>query len=229
MRRADRLFRIVELLKARRSVVKAEDIARELEVSTRTIYRDIADLGISGVPVIGEAGVGYMLDRDYILRPLMFDMEELDALLLGAEMVKSLPDVTLSKAAQAAVDKISAVVPDKVMAERVETVLFSFASKAGQNFTVDFSQLRQAIRRKNIMTFSYSKDKGEASSRRVRPLALVHFSPHWLLLGWCEMRNDFRNFRLDRMSELVTLDEVFKAERGKSLSDFLKREEKARA
>lgn len=229
MRRADRLFRIVEILKARRSVVKAEEIAREVEVSTRTIYRDIADLGLSGVPVIGEAGVGYMLDRTYVLRPLMFDMEELDALLLGAEMVKSMPDAKLSKAAQAAVDKISAVVPERVLAERAETVLFSFPSKAAQNFTVDFGALRLAVRGKRFASFTYSKENGESSLRRVRPLALAHFSPHWLLLGWCEKQDDFRNFRLDRMSGLIIAEEQFRDERGKRLSDFLKKEEKARA
>lgn len=142
MRRADRLFRIVEYLKARRHVVKADDLARELEVSTRTIYRDIADLHLSGVPIIGEAGIGYMLDKDYVLRPLMFDIHELDSLILGAQMVKSWRDAQLSKAAQSALDKITSILPSQMRGELEKTFLFSFPSQASQAISIDFSALK---------------------------------------------------------------------------------------
>ncbi len=220
MRRADRLFRIVEYLKARRSVVRADDIACELEVSTRTIYRDIADLCASGVPIIGEAGVGYVLDKDYVVRPLMFDVEELEALMLGAQMVRSWSDDAFGKSAKSAMDKLGAALPDALRKELVETSLFSYSSSARKPMSIDFSSLRRAIRSKNYVYFEYVREDGVASSRQARPLALVFFAPVWLLTAWCEKRQDFRNFRLDRMENLEVLPEKFRDEKGKRLSDY---------
>lgn len=220
MRRADRLFRIVEHLKARRQVVRAEDLAHVLEVSTRTIYRDIADLCSSGVPIIGEAGIGYILDKDHIVRPLMFDVEELDALMLGVQMVKSWGDSELSKSAQSAVDKINTVIPEKLRKDFDETILFSFTSQSYKPIVIDFSTLRRAIRTKHMIHFSYTKEDGTPSKRTLRPLALAFFAPSWLLMGWCEARNDFRNFRLDRMIDLNVSPERFTDEKGKRLQDY---------
>ncbi|GJL77198.1 MAG: DNA-binding transcriptional regulator [Nitrospinaceae bacterium] len=221
MRRADRLFRIVEYLKARRQVVTASSLAEELGVSVRTIYRDIADLGTSGVPIIGEAGVGYMLDKDYVVRPLMFDVEELDALMLGAQMVQSWGDKELANAANQALDKIGSVLPERLQKEISETFLFSLTSKSEVKIHIDFTGLRRAIRGKNIVEFSYTREDGEHSTRRVRPLCLVFFSPVWLLSAWCEMRKDFRNFRLDRIQNLQIKEERFRDEVGKRLSDYM--------
>lgn len=220
MRRADRLFRIVEYLKARRQVVTAGAIADELEVSTRTIYRDIADLNASGVPIIGEAGVGYMLSRDHMVQPLMFGLEELDALMLGAKMVKSWGDKELAQSASQAIDKLTSVLPENLQAELSNTFLFSFPSKEEIKINIDFTALRRAIRSKNKLYFSYKNEKQEASTRCVRPLCLVFFSPVWLLLAWCEKRHDFRNFRLDRIEELTVTEERFKEEKGKLLYDY---------
>jgi len=228
MRRADRLFRIVEYLKARRQVVKALDLAEEMEVSIRTIYRDMADLNLSGVPIVGEAGVGYMLDKDHIVRPLMFDIEELNALMLGAQMVKSWPDKSLSRAAQGAMDKISSVLPDTLRSEIAETFMFSFQSQAGEAIKIDFGSLRLAIRNQNIVHFQYENASGEQSVREINPLALAHFSPVWLLLGWCNLRDDFRHFRLDRMSALQIRNEKFKPRQGQTLQDFLQKEARLR-
>ncbi|MDA0690666.1 MAG: YafY family protein [Nitrospinae bacterium] len=221
MRRADRLFRIVEYLKARRQVVTAGSLAEELGVSVRTIYRDIADLGASGVPIIGEAGVGYMLHKNYVVRPLMFDTEELDALMLGAQMVQSWGDKELAKAANQALDKITSVLPESLRKEIAETFLFSMASKNEVKIHIDFTALRRAIRGKNIVEFSYKREDGEASTRRVRPLCLAFFSPVWLISGWCEMRDDFRNFRLDRIQDMKITEERFRDEKGKSLYDYM--------
>lgn len=220
MRRADRLFRIVEYLKARRQAVRGEDLARELEVSVRTVYRDIADLSASGVPVIGEAGVGYMLDRDYIVRPLMFDMDELESLILGAQMVESWGDADLAKATRRALDKIAAALPDSLRRDFVETSLFSYTSAAKLPVPIDFSALRRSIRSKNFVIFNYAREDGQTSRRRIRPLALVFFGPVWLLLGWCEMREDFRNFRLDRIQSLEILSDRFRDEKGKRIQDY---------
>lgn len=226
MRRADRLFRIVEYLKAQRQVVTAEMLAEELEVSVRTIYRDIADLGTSGVPIIGEAGVGYLLNKDYLVRPLMFDIEELDALVLGAQMVESWGDKGIAKAARQAVDKITAVLPETSRREFREAVLFSAPSKGKKPLQIDFTSLRRAIRTKHFVEFMYTTEDGTESQRRVRPLCLAFFAPVWLLASWCETRNDFRNFRLDRMQAMHINDEQFKDEKGKRLRDFQKQIEK---
>lgn len=225
MRRADRLFRIVEYLKARRQAVTAERLSIELEVSVRTIYRDIADLCNSGVPIVGEAGVGYVLDRDYTLRPLMFDVEELDALALGAQMVGSWGDREIAKSARRAIDKITAILPERLRAEILQTALFSPPSQAKVPIKIDFSGLRRAIRTRNKVKFEYETLNGKHSERTVRPLCLVFFGPVWLFAGWCEKRQDFRNFRLDRMANLRILREQFTAEIGKRLGDFLKQQE----
>ncbi len=220
MRRADRLFRIVEYLKARRQVVRADDLAHELEVSTRTIYRDIADLSASGVPIIGEAGVGYILDKDYVVRPLMFDIEELEALALGAQMVKSWSDKDFANSAKSALDKISAALPDNLRQGLTETALFSYTSASRTPITFDFSSLRRAIRTKHYISFEYTREDNTHSKRQIRPLALVFFAPVWLLTGWCDLRSDFRNFRLDRMDNLEISDQIFRDEKGKRLTDY---------
>ena len=220
MRRADRLFRIVEYLKARRSVVTAKKIAEELEVSPRTIYRDIADLNASGVPIIGEAGVGYMLSQDYQLRPLMFGLEELDALMLGAQMVKSWGDDSIAQAASQAIDKLTSVLPDATRQEMEETFLFSIPSREKTEISIDFASLRRAIRSKNKLNFIYENENQSQTERTVRPLCLMFISPVWLLLAWCEKRNDFRNFRIDRVKKLEISDEIFIDEKGKRIQDY---------
>lgn len=220
MRRADRLFRIVEYLKARRRAVTAADLAAELEVSIRTVYRDMADLTLSGVPILGEAGVGYMLDKDYIVRPLMFDVEELDALMLGAQMVKSWSDPDLAAAASRAVDKIGTVLPPNLHDDMLSAALYAGPSQSRKPITVDFAALRRAIRSRNIVTFDYLRLDEVPSSRRARPLALAFFGPVWLFVSWCEMRQDFRNFRIDRMSNLNVTGDKFTPERGKRLQDY---------
>tara|TARA_R110002111_G_scaffold258865_2_gene328295 strand:+ start:485 stop:1168 length:684 start_codon:yes stop_codon:yes gene_type:complete len=220
MRRADRLFRIVEFLKARRFAVKAVDLASELEVSTRTIYRDMADLQISGVPITGEAGVGYMLSSDHVVKPLMFNAEEVDALMLGVQMVKSWGDKALAKSAGQAIDKITSTLPESLRQEIENTFLFSKTSEAELPLQIDFTTLRRAIRSKNKLQMTYTELKGESSERCIRPLCLIFFSPVWLLLGWCEKRHDFRSFRLDRISQIQVLDLKYIDEAGKRLSDY---------
>lgn len=222
MRRADRLFRIVEYLKARRDVVKAEDLAQLLEVSQRTIYRDIADLSMSGVPIIGEAGVGYILDRDHIIRPLMFSVGELEALMLGAQMVESWSDKDLGQSAHSALDKIKSVVPHSLLDLMNETALFALPSVHQHTLNVDFQSLRKAIRYRHYINFDYLSLDNELTQREIRPLALAFFAPVWIVLGWCETRHDFRNFRLDRMNDMRVSNARFKQEKGKTLKDYQK-------
>tara|TARA_R110002072_G_scaffold5353_9_gene34833 strand:- start:500 stop:1189 length:690 start_codon:yes stop_codon:yes gene_type:complete len=220
MRRADRLFRIVEFLKARRTVVTAQHLAQVLEVSPRTIYRDIADLNASGIPIIGEAGIGYILSQDHKVQPLMFGVEEIDALMLGAQMVKSWGDKGLAQAASQAIDKLKSVLPESTQKELEQTFLFSMPSKAEVKINIDFTALRRAIRSKHKLDFIYEDENGKITNRTIRPLCLIFFSPVWLLLGWCEKRDDFRNFRIDRIKNLIITENTFKDEKGKRMQDY---------
>ena len=222
MRRADRLFRIVEFLKARKQAVTATTLAAELEVSIRTIYRDIADLSLSGVPIIGEAGVGYILDKNYVLRPLTFDVSELDALMLGAQMVESWGDNELARSAKKAMDKISATLPESLREEMLSTAIYALPSQAKTTITIDFTALRKAIRSNNFVEFDYTSDENNKSHRHVRPLCLAFFGPVWVLSSWCELRQDFRNFRLDRMGNMAILETTYEDEVGKRLEDYQK-------
>ncbi|MBU6453393.1 MAG: YafY family transcriptional regulator [Cyanobacteria bacterium REEB67] len=220
MRRADRLFRIVEYLKTRKRAVRASELAEKLDVSLRTIYRDVADLQSSGIPIIGEAGVGYILDKKHILRPMTFTLEELEALILGARMVRSWCDEALGESSASAIDKIGSVLPPSMAQEIADSFLFSFSTREKKPIGNLLTACRKTIRNKHKIRFSYMREDSTSSSRTVRPLCLVLFAPSWLLLAWCEKRNDFRNFRLDRMTNFEVMDEQFKDEKGKRLHDY---------
>lgn len=228
MRRADRLFRIVEYLKTRKRVVRASELADTLEVSLRTIYRDVSDLQTSGIPIVGEAGVGYLLDKEHILRPMTFTIEELEALMLGAQMVRSWGDKMLAKASASAIDKIGSVLPPTLEQEIANSFLFSFPTHERKPTNNLLSECRQTIRSKHKICISYTREDGAISTRIVRPLCLVFFAPDWLLMAWCEERKDFRNFRLDRIGTLEVLNEKFKDEKGKCLQDYCEMNEEKR-
>jgi predicted DNA-binding transcriptional regulator YafY len=221
MRRADRLFRIVEHLKARREVVTAEALATEMEIGVRTIYRDVADLRSSGVPIVGEAGVGYLLSRDYLVRPLMFDVEELDALSLGAQMVESWGDAAIARSARRAVDKITAVLPDVLAEDANRLAAYACSSRSKLPIVIDLASLRRAVRSKHLVEIRYTDESGRKSQRRIRPLCLVFIAPVWLVAAWCEARNDFREFRVDRITSMKITDEHFRDEKGKTLKDLI--------
>ncbi len=223
MRRADRLFQLIQFLRGQRGVTTAQAIAEALEVSVRTIYRDVADLIGSGVPIEGEPGVGYLLRSGYDLPPLMFEVEEIEAIVLGAKIVSSWGDPALAAAAERALDKVEAVLPDRLRDELMETALFAPPTRLREPFTVDLAALRRAVRARHKIHFRYSNEQGNASERTVRPLGLAFYGPVWLLFAWCELRIDFRAFRVDRMEDASVLDESFKDERGKGILDYLKR------
>jgi predicted DNA-binding transcriptional regulator YafY len=224
MRRADRLFEIIQLLR-RRKLVRPRDLAEKLEVSERTIYRDVRDLMASRVPIEGEAGVGYALRRGFDLPPLMFDEQEIEALVLGARIIESWSDAKLAEAAGNVIAKVEAVVPEQLRQHMAETALLAPADHFAHPVSVDPSQLRHALRRRLKIHFDYRDGDERASTRTVRPLALSFYGPAWLLAAWCELRSDFRSFRLDRMAGLEVLDERFRPEPGKTVQDFLRRNE----
>lgn len=225
MRRADRLFDIIEFLRRHKRVVTAAELAGALEVSVRTIYRDIADLQASRVPIEGEAGLGYMLRSGYELPPLMFTEDEIEALVFGARMVRAWGDVAFTQAADAAVDKIRAVLPARLN-EIVETSRLSVARSRTHDkasFNAHLTPIRRAIRERHRLTFDYASLSGDLTTRTVRPLGLAFFGPFWMLASWCELRRDFRTFRIERIAALNTKGEVFRDEPGKTMEDFIAR------
>ena len=220
MRRADRLFRIVQRLR-RRGATTARQLAEALEVSERTVYRDIRDLTVSGVPIQGEAGVGYALDRSYELPPLMFDEEEIEALVLGARIVRAWADKKLARSAEEALQKIEAVLPPRLKSKLAESALLAPDFHFTERFRAGLEDLRRAIREQRKARFHYV-DKAQAGSERtVHPLGLAYWGQTWTLTAWCEMRSGFRNFRLDRIESLQITDVRFESVPGQTLTDFL--------
>jgi predicted DNA-binding transcriptional regulator YafY len=221
VRRADRLFRIVQYLRGRRLTTAAQ-LATWLKVSERTIYRDVRDLTLNGTPIEGEAGVGYRLRGGFELPPLMFEMEEIEALTLGARMVEAWSSPELAAAAVAAAAKIAAVLPpDKQMwieASRTFVPQFHIPKQLGERFEI----LRGAIRAQCKVHFVYADEKEKVSERHVRPLSLFFWGERWTLAAWCEARNDFRSFRIDRILRMQVTDEKFRDETGKRLADYVR-------
>ena len=220
MRRADRLFQLIQHLHHDR-VITAHALAEALAVSERTIYRDVQDLSLSGVPITGEAGVGYRLMRGYHIPPLMFNEEELAALLLGARMVQVWTDQGLARAAHQAMQKIESVIPEHLKPElaRVELLVPDFS--LSPEVSGHLAALRQAIKQQKKVHFDYIRQDDAHSNRSVHPLGLVYWGKVWTLVAWCELRDSFRHFRLDRIQSMKTLEQHFDAIPGRTMQDFL--------
>jgi predicted DNA-binding transcriptional regulator YafY len=224
VRRADRLFEIIQFMR-RKELVRARDLSDALEVSERTIYRDIQDLITSGVPIEGEAGVGYVLKAGFDLPPLMFNEQEIEALVLGARIVESWADAQLAEAASNVIAKIEAVIPDRLRSYMANTALLAPPHHYMEPIKFDMAELRRALRSQLKVHFRYRDAIADTSERTVRPLCLAYFGPVWLFSAWCELREDFRTFRLDRIDGFAVQSERFRSEPGKTLHDFLKRDQ----
>jgi predicted DNA-binding transcriptional regulator YafY len=224
LRRADRLFQIVQRLRRRR-VTTAAQLAEALEVSERTIYRDIADLAASGVPVQGEAGVGYALPKGFDLPPLMFSEEEIEALVLGVRIVQAWSDSELSRAADEVLAKVESVLPPRLKERIPDATLFAPQFHVRGQLTAGLAPLRAAIRERKKVHFGYEDKASAATARTVQPLGLFYWGATWSLGAWCELRQDFRNFRLDRMRDVRVLDERYTPAPGRTLADFFRKYE----
>jgi len=225
MRRADRLFRIVQMLRSGR-LKTAAALAERLQVSERTIYRDIRDLQLNGQPIEGEAGVGYTLRREFDLPPLMFTPEEITALVLGARLVQAWGGAESVAAANTALARIEAVLPPELAARLDAIALYAPGYKMSNAHRRLLDRLHAACLGKTILRFSYTRladDVTQAETRTVRPLALTFWSGVWTLAAWCETRDDFRTFRIDRIEELDETGIVFKPRRGQRLEDLMKK------
>jgi predicted DNA-binding transcriptional regulator YafY len=215
------LFQIVAMLRRRRFMTAAQ-IAEELEISTRTVYRDVLDLVASGIPISGEAGVGYQLDPSHELPPLMFNEEEIEALVLGMRMVETWGDVDLRRAARGILEKVDAVLPGEERNKLNNTALFSLAFSARVAASKHLGELRQGVNQRRCVELRYQTEQGEETSRRVRPLGLWFWGRSWTLAAWCELRSDFRNFRTDRILELTLTPETFELVSPCTLDDFVR-------
>lgn len=199
MRRADRLFQIVQLLRTRR-LTTAADLAGELEVSTRTVYRDVQDLLESGVPIEGEAGVGYRLQKGFELKPMTFTVDELEALVLGARLVEAWGDPDLGVAVRGAMSKIESVLPEPLQVSMLKTALFGPPRRANRESSEALRSLRRAIGNERWARLGYVDGEGKQTERTVVPLGLYFWGKQWLLAAYCLLREDYRSFRVDRVA-----------------------------
>ncbi len=224
MRRADRLFQIVQHLRGGR-LVTARILSERLEVSERTIYRDIADLQSTGVPIDGEAGVGYLMREGFELPPLMFTRDEIVALVTGARMVRAFGGAAMARAAEEALIKIGTVLPDseRDRISRTEIHTPDWVISDVERETID--TLERAVESRRVLALDYQDEMGRMTKRDVRPLGLWFWGKVWTLAAWCELRGDFRTFRIDRIAVIRDADRAFKPERGKQLADFYRRME----
>lgn len=221
MRRADRLFKIVQLIRGRR-LTKAQWLADRLEVSVRTVYRDVADLQMQGVPIEGEAGVGYRLGAGYDLPPLMFSTEEAKALAAAIRMALPWLDPGLALAAEDAMSRVVSVLPSDAKTAVEAMALWSFSfDRHPPEMGKHLQQLREAAEQRQTVKMRYGDVNDKVTTRVVRPLGCFFWGKVWTLTAWCEHREAFRTFRVDRVKKLTLLDRRFTHEPGKTLKDFL--------
>ncbi len=218
IRRAERLFRLVNELRAR-PISRAEDLARHFEISTRTVYRDIAHLQASGLPIDGEAGVGYLLRPGFDMPRVTFTHDQVDALAVGLSFVERTGDPGLAAAAREVRAALQAGMPQPEARTLADAPFFTVPVRRAA--PPHAALIRQAIRHRRIVALTYRDGTGAASDRRVHPLALWTLPDGAMFTCWCQMRDDFRTFRLDRIGRLDLTDERFPDDPLKSLQAFL--------
>lgn len=224
MRRADRLFQIVQLIRGRR-LTTAAFLAQRLEVSERTVYRDVADLQHQGVPIEGEAGVGYRLGAGFDLPPLMFTVDEARALVASVRMAQVWQDPALARASQVALGKILSVLPAAARAAAQSMAVYAPPIGLEPSVQVTLQTLREAVQARRRLRVNYSDAQGLTSERTLRPLGCFYWGKVWTLVAWCEARAAFRSFRIDRMKDVQAVEGVagqFRDEPGQTLADFLR-------
>jgi predicted DNA-binding transcriptional regulator YafY len=222
MRRADRLFLIIHALRGRRTATLARDLAAKLGVSLRTIYRDVADLQLSGVPIEGEAGVGYVLRKGSDIPPLMFNADELEALVVGTRFVRAFAGTRLASGAQAALLKIEAVLPPELRANADRSRIFAPASNERIEATGLIDRLHAAVIEHHVLRMTYRDGSGSGTEREIEPLCLAFWGGVWTLGAWCRLRIGFRSFRPDRIAAFDTTGEIFVETPQRGLDAYLR-------
>ncbi len=221
MRRSDRLFEIIQILRSTKVALTAAALAERLEVTPRTIYRDIAALQARRVPIEGAAGIGYVLRRGFDLPPLMFTTVEIEAIVVGARLVGRLRDPGLQEAAESVLGKIGVVLPDALRAQLAAAPLFVSEGGALAAVGADPAALRAAIRDSRKIHIGYVDEHGRRTRRTIRPIAMAYYVTVTIVAAWCELRSDYRHFRVDRIETSRLLDEHFSTEHGRLMSEWL--------
>ena len=224
MSRADRLLRLVQVLRRYRQPVSAQALADELEVSVRSVYRDVQTLRGEGATIEGEPGVGYVLRPGFLLPPLMFTDEELEALVLGLRFTVELADADLGRAATDVVAKLRAVLPKDLRTVVDEMALLAGPTPERPPEHIELAVVRRAIREQHKARLTYVDERGARSERVVWPLGLGFFQRARVLVAWCETRADFRSFRSDRIEHWETLSARLPKSRAALLRQWRERE-----
>lgn len=219
MRKASRLFEIIQILRVARRPVTAAAIAQRLEVTVRSIYRDIGALQAMRVPIDGERGLGYILRPGFDLPPLMFTIEETEAVVLGLALIERTGDKELTEAAKKVSAKIAAAVPPPLRQTVQARALHAWGPIARNPENADFTLIRRAIRDEEKLDITYGDEQGQVTQRIIRPLALIYYLDAAVIVGWCELREAIRNFRLDRTQRCVATGRHFRNE-GDALRDL---------
>lgn len=221
MTRTNRLFALMQALRSRRPPVTAQQLAYDTGVSLRTLYRDIESLRGMGAIIDGTAGYGYALTEDASLPPMMFDDEEIEALVLGLREVQAIGDSDLARAAAAALSKLQARLPS-AQAHRLEHAVLAVAQfRKATPTTVNLRELRQATWDENTLSIAYCDAKGTPTNRDVDPLGIMRFEQNHALIAWCHLRQDYRAFRLDRIQNFTPTGANFRPRRVPMLRDAL--------
>ncbi|NVK31145.1 MAG: YafY family transcriptional regulator [Gammaproteobacteria bacterium] len=222
--RTERLFKLGQYLRRQRQAVTAEQLAAQFGVSTRTIYRDIQLLSDAGVSIKGEAGVGYIISRDAYLPPIMLNDNEIEAVALGLAMARQATDAQFARSATSAYEKVCATLPKYMLEQVAQISTYTTTPHTPPKDHTHFSDLRESIKQKQIIEIHYCDENGMASQRKLQPIALIFASPVWMLVGWCQLRSDFRHFRLDRIKQLHCTEVQFTTTNDTSLAAYLQQE-----
>lgn len=220
MRRTERLFRIIQILRVRRSAITGQALAEELEISLRTLYRDMAELMAQQVPVRGEAGTGYILEDGYDLPPLMLTEEELEAAALGAAFVAARGDPGLQRGARDLIAKLSTVIPAELRPLILDAGLRPVSFKPMPEECFDGAELRAALRDKRKLRLRYIDQAGQTSERTIWPLFIAYMEEVRIIVAWCETRRDYRHFRTERVQKLTCLDTPYPGARAALMQDW---------
>jgi predicted DNA-binding transcriptional regulator YafY len=222
MTKAERLFELTLLLRSRRTAITAEAIAERMQVSPRTVYRDVQSLIMAGVPVTGESGVGYMIRPGNHLPPLLFTPDELQALIVGSRMVQAFTDKDLAQGARTAELKIRSVLTEQLKRHAEQQPYRIPILESDDALREVHGSLRRACEQHRKLRVIYRDEKQLQSERILWPLAMIGWSGRWTLLAWCELRRDYRNFRFDRFESLEVLEEQFEPTEEISIAHYLR-------
>jgi predicted DNA-binding transcriptional regulator YafY len=220
MRRSDRLFDIIQRLRTASQATTAATLAAELEVTARTVYRDIATLQARRVPIEGAPGVGYVLRKSFDLPPLNFTIDEIEAISVGARMVNRLKDPKLQEAAQSVLAKVTVAVPERLRPHIADAPIYVSPGMTAEAQGADLAEVRAAIRDSAKLYISYADEQGRRTNRTIWPIAMAYYVDVTLIGAWCELRADYRNFRVERIASSRVLEEHFDQDNGRLFREW---------